>query len=730
MKRKIAPGEGMRQALMKGLSVGLVRSFTIAISLFALASIVFTGELEPYVLKGTGMFFGGTAILCLFLAFFGKFPAPVATTPIPVALVMVAIADAINLQGQELYYTYVFSIIGCTLLTGVLFWTIGYFRFANFFRFVPFTVSAGALAGSGVLILLMALRLAGIGWGPEFWSSLFDPAVFWKWFLSLALGGLLIAATKLWRRFWVLPAIFGAFCLLFHLGLVLLNVSIEDAIAAGLLVDVDLSGTLWPAYTWDDVGAVNLGVAATQLINGTVLFLVLLVLTVVSFAQLELGAGMELDWNKEFKLHGAANLLSGAGGGIPGAMVASATLPNIALRANTPVTSIVIAVVLVLFVVFGSSLLRLMPMPATSGFLISIALPLISDWLLKSRKRLQIPEYCMLVLICMAIVFIGFLEAIALGLVLSLVFFAVRLSQVRLVEAHFTMAEKRSRTLRSIPDQSIVKVYGPRAHVYRLRGYVFFGSAYSFASQLKQTLGGKLKPVCVIIDFKNVTGFDLSALDSLRGYIQRASRDNLKTILSSTSRRLEQEIQRDFPPSLFKDVTWVDSEEAALAGAEEMLLDYYQEEIGRDPTLKDLVHRSSISQMTKHLDRQIVFEELIYALGDRFETVEYVDQEPITTEGETQRGMQLLLVGKASAKTTDGSILYQCGAGAVIEPVSAVQPRKASLTLVAEGPCSTLLITPEEQAKLDSEDHQLALKLYRYLLSMNTDTPWIPSIRD
>ena len=717
MKNKIAPGEGMRQALMKGLSIGLVRSFTIAISLFALASIVFTGELEPYVLQGTGMFFAGTAILCLFLAIFGKFPAPVATTPIPVALVMVAIADAINLQGQELYHTYVFSIIGCTLLTGILFWTIGYFRFANLFRFVPFTVSAGALAGSGVLILLMALRLAGIDWRPESWSSLFEPAVFWKWSLSLTLGGLLLTATRLWRRFWVLPAIFGAFCLLFHLGLVLLNISIEEAIAAGLLVDVDWSGALWPAYSWEEVEAVNLGVVAMQLINGSVLFLVLLVLTVVSFAQLEIGAGMELDWNKEFKLHGLANLISGTGGGIPGAMVASATLPNIALRANTPVTSIVIAVVLVLFVFFGSNLLRLMPMPATSGFLIFIALPLISDWLLKSRKRLQIPEYCMLVMICIAIVFIGFLEAIALGLVLSLVFFAVRLSQVRLVEAQYTMAERRSRTLRSIPDQSIVKFYGRRALVYRLRGYVFFGSAYSFANQLKQTLKEKLKPVCVIIDFKNVTGFDLSALDSLRGYIQRANVENLKTILSSTSGRLKQEIQRDFPPSLFKGVTWVDSEEAALAEAEEMLLQYYQENIDRDPASKDLLRRSSTRELTEHLDRQIVFEELVSALGERFEAVEYADQESITAEGEMQRGMQLLVVGKASAKTKDGSTLYQCGAGAVIEPASAVEPREASPTMVAEGPCRMLLVTPEGLAKLDREDRQLALRLYRYTLS-------------
>ena len=108
-----------------GISVGLVRGFALAISIFALVSIVFTDALEPFALKGAGVFFVGTAILTLFVAIFGKFPAPVATVPIPVALVMIAIAQSLNLEGEELYMTYVTTIIGTAFLTGLLFLILG-----------------------------------------------------------------------------------------------------------------------------------------------------------------------------------------------------------------------------------------------------------------------------------------------------------------------------------------------------------------------------------------------------------------------------------------------------------------------------------------------------------------------------------------------------------------------------------------------------------------------------
>lgn len=705
-----------------GLSVGFVRSLSITISLFAVANFVFIGGLQPYVLSGTGMFYVGTAILCLFLAIFGKFPSPVATTPIPCALVMVSIAESMNLQGLELYVTFVASIVGCALLTGLLFLAIGFFRFANFFRFIPFTVSAGTLAGSGVLILLMGFKLAGITWQPEDWPSLFEPAALLKVSLSLGLGLLFILASKLWRRFWVLPLLFSAFCVLFHIGRILLDVSMEGAVEAGLLLDVESSGALWPPIAFGDFSAISWSVVASQAINGSVLFLVLLVLTVVSFAQLELGARMDLDWNKELKLHGFANLLSAASGGIPGAMVASSTLPNIALRGNNRVTSFVMAAVLVLFAIMGSDLLRLMPLPATSGFLIFLAVPLIGDWLIRSSKRLHISEYCMLVLICVAIVFVGFLEAIALGLILSLVFFTVRLSQINLVEAQYSIREKSSRLQRSIPDEAILKAYGPRVQIYRLRGYIFFGSAYSFTSRLKDSLKSQPSPICVVVDFSEVTGFDLSAVDSLRGYIQFANSVKVTSIFSSTSDRFKQETRRDFPLPLFESVEWMDSEDSALVRAEELLLKFYTDETTTDPSLREMVRRSTSDDLTAYLERQAEFEELVDELRESCSTLDYADQDSITTENDPSSGMQLLLTGQASVKDQDGSTLYQLRSGSVIEEGSAVEDRFTDTTTVSEGSCQTVLVTSADLSRLEEENQPLASRLYRYILSVGHAT--------
>lgn len=700
-----------------GLSVGLVRGFMFAISLFALASIVFTGDLEPFVLSGTGMFFVGTAILCLFLAILGKFPAPVATTPIPVALVMIAIAQSLELEGRDLYLTYVLSIVGCTLLSGLFFLAIGYFRIASFFRFVPFTVSAGALAGSGILILLMALNLAGLDGRPDSWDALREPIALWKALLSVSLGVVFVVATRVWRYFWVLPALFAVFCVLFHVGLMVLGISIDEAREAGMFLKADWSVTLWPAFGLADLNSVDWGAVSGQVFNATVLFIILLILTVVSFAQLELGANMEFDWNKEFKLHGVANLLSGAGGGIPGATVASATLPNIALHANTPVTSIVMAIVLLVVVALGSDVLRLMPIPATSAFLISISVPLITEWLLNSRKRLQRVEFGMLVLICVTIVVVGFLEGIVLGLVLSLVFFIVRLSNVRLIKESVTLRDRSSHKIRSIPEQSILKVYGSRARIYQLQGYVFFGSAHTLANELKESLSSDLNLSCVVVDFKEVSGFDLAALDSLRSFIQRANAQSVRTILCSTSDKLAQEIRRDFPPPLMENVIWVETEENALIEAEEILLTKYESDIANDPDLRDLVRLSTNSELTQHLDRQVQFEELAADLVNWTETVEYDDGAAITSRGELPTGLQLLISGRASVLANDGSTLYQCGSGSVIESASAIEDAESTVSINAEGACKTLLVTPTALTKLDAEDIQLALRLYRYVLS-------------
>ena len=423
---------------------------------------------------------------------------------------------------------------------------------------------------------------------------------------------------------------------------------------------------------------------------------------------------------RSFVLHGIANVASGIGGGIPGGMVATQTIPNIALKANTPFTSMVVAIVMFLFVIFGIDLLRFVPLAAPSGYLLFIAYLLVNEWLLRSRERLQVPDYCMLLLIAATIVLVGFLEGIVVGLVLSLVFFAYRLSQVPLVEASHSIRDMRSPKARSIPDQSILRVYGLRAQVYQLRGYAFFGSAFALATKLNQGLKSDPHPVCVILDFSKVTGFDLSALDSLRGYIRNAHAEAVTTILGMTSDETRRELERDLSADVRDKLVWVDSEETALEHAEELVLEFYKQDAARDPTIRDLVFRSTSEDLAEYLNRQVTFEELADALSTMCETLDFSDQDAIARADETQKGLQLLIAGRASVKDTDGRVLYQCDPGAVIEQGSVLDLRDASLTTIAEGPCRTVLVTPEQLALLDTENQSLAMSLYRHLIVWNT----------
>lgn len=703
-----------------GISIGLVRGLTVAVSLVGVGSIVFSGDLAPFAMGGIGMFLIGTAILSLWLAFFGNFPSPVATTPLPTALMMIAIAHSLDLQGRELYVAFVISILGCTLVTGVFFLAIGYFKVANILRYVPFTVSAGALAASGILIMIFSLRISGMNWDIEDPLSLLKTSNLWHPLLSVALGVTFVIASKIWRRVWLIPLLLLLYSIAFYLVLLTLEIPIEDAVGMGLYLDMDSSAKLWPPLEWSDFSTVDWTLIAFQATSASALFLVLLTLTILSFAQLELGARKDFDWNREFVHHGFANLLSTVGGGVPGANVAHVALPNIALRANTPITSIVISAVLIVVLILGTGIVRLVPVSAIGAFLIVISVPLVSDWLLKPRKRLGVPEYSMLLVICATILIFGFLQGIVLGMVLSLVLFAVRLSQANSVESHYTVSDRTSHKIRSIPESMILKVYGSRARFYRVQGYIFFGVAYSLTRRLQESLDADPSPTCVGIDFAGVTGFDLSALDGLISFVQRANQQNISVVVSSASEKMSAEIKSNLPTTLEDAVTWVDSEAEALVEAEEMLLSHFEQDVATDPSIRNLVRLSTNSELTEYLNRQALFEELISDLRDRFQIIEYEDLASITIPDTSSKGMQLLVSGRVSVRTDNGSILYQCDPGTVIESASAVENAKSVVSVTADGPCQTMIIEPDGLQRLEREDNAMALRLYKYLVSEKT----------
>ena len=699
----------------RGLLVGSVRGLSIPISKFAVGTMVFSGAMADYLVPGIGILLIGSIVLTFVLAIWGQFPAPFGTSSLPSLLVLVVIAQSIPLQGNELYMTFIFTVFGCAFLTGISFYTIGYFKLANLFRFIPSVVASGTLAGSGLLILLLSLSMVGIRWNDDSLAALFLMPTALNWILGITFGISILIIMRIWKSFLVLPAMFFAYCLIFHTILNLFGFSIEEAVSMQFFWSGNWDAGLWPTFALEDISRVNWNEVAAQLINIGVYIVLLIVITVISYTQLEISTDTEFDWNREFKVTGVANVISGSAGGIPGAISAPASLPHIRYHGNTPVTSMVIVAILLVVVGFGAEFIQLVPVSANCGVLISLSVPLIHDNLIKNVRRLPYSEAIMLGAICGTMVFWGFLEGIALGLFLCIVFFVFRVSQLDIVESSTTLCGKNSKTIRSIPDQAILFEYGLRTQIYILKGYLFFGSAFALTSTLKNALGKDPKSLSVLIDFSKVTGFDLSTLESLRTYILRATEEKVHIVFSSSSELLRSGLKRDLPETVFNSLYWGNDLDQALARCEELTLDAWRTDSLDRAHMRDTLRDQVIDNLMEQLGRQAEFEELVNEIGGEFLSRYYEPNEEITSLGDLQAGLQLLVSGRATVFNSEGTRMKQLLPGAVIEAPSSIEPTVSEVSIVADEPCHTLLIARQDLARIEQQSVLKAFDLYRYI---------------
>ena len=152
------------------------------------------------------------------------------------------------------------------------------------------------------------------------------------------------------------------------------------------------------------------------------------------------------------------------------------------------------------------------------GFLFFAGLGLLDQGLVRGWRQLPVSEFSIVVTIFVAIIAFGLLEGAGVGMLATLVLFAVRLSRVDVIRTRFTARERRSNRTLSIPVITILLEEGAHIQAFLLRGYVFFGSISSLVDRLRESFE---KPVpaadCLLIDFNENSGFDF-----FRGQCPRA----------------------------------------------------------------------------------------------------------------------------------------------------------------------------------------------------------------
>ena len=381
-------------------------------------------------------------------------------------------------------------------------------------------------------------------------------------------------------------------------------------------------------------------------------------------------------------------------------------------------TGVIAAVVVGSSLVLGGEFLRVMPMPIIGGLLFVTGFVMLNEWLVRNRRRLPRTDYGIVLLMITTIVIFGFLEGVAIGMLVTATFFAVRLSRVDLVASTFTSRDRRSSKARPLPDQAILSNEGDRVQAFQLRGYIFFGSAYPLVARLRRVLGKEPRPACVLLDFATVSGFDLSALNSLCRFVQQASAARVRVALSASSQSFQDGLRRNLPARIQDGLLFGEDIDNSLEQCEDLLIAATR----RTPSDKTAaLHQELLdhvaADLEDQLDRLVVFEDLAERLREWTEQREYESGTALIAPGQPPEGLQLLTQGRASAYDSRDVRLLQFVAGDAIEPWAAFGPCSPDASVIADEPCRTLTLTPEARQRLESEEPRLIIRLYGYLLS-------------
>ena len=697
------------------LSAGFISGLGLLVAEVAFGLFIFSGSLAPYASQGVGLVLFGNFAVCLVIALASSYRgaiAGLATTPV---VVMAEIGATVDAEGDARFVTTVGALMISAMATGVCCLMIGRFRLVNMVRFIPYPVAGGFVAGIGGAVCLAAMSVMGAEPDWRAMQTLLEPTVLWTWGPGAGYGVALYLSMKRWGNPLILPVSVALAVGAYHLGLATVGMSGDEARTAGLLLTSTANGSLWPALGPADLVQVEWTEMAKQVPNMVILMLVAIISIIMNFAGLEVVANQELDWEREFKASGVATVLAGLGGGTVGTMIVPSSLRSKLFGATTRLTGVVAALVIGSALVLGDGALELVPTALVGGILVFAGLGMMDEGLVRSSKRLPGLEYGIILLIFVTIMVFGLFEGVGAGMLATLVFFAVRLSRVDLIEAQFTARERRSNKVRPVTEQTILLEEGERVRVYRLQGYIFFGSISPLIAQLRQSLKGPSHPACLILDFGSVSGFDVSAVNVLSRFLQTMNAAGVQVVLSAVSEPLKTGLERNLPPAVFAGLLVEPNTDHALERGEDLVIAEWKTEAAKADQRRAALLETVAEDLDRHLDRQIQFEDLMEELQDWLTPRQYAAGETLAGPGTPQEGLQLLVSGRVSAYDAAGTRLYQCGPGDAIWPTGSTDYTKT--VMVADESCRAMELTPAARRKLETHEERLAFRLYRYLLA-------------
>ncbi len=451
----------------------LLSGLTVALALVPEAvAFAFVAGVTPL----TGLY--AAFIVCLITSLFGGRPGMISGATGALAVVM---ASLVMQHGVE----YLFATV---VLMGILQIIFGIFRLGKFIRLVPQPVIYGFVNGLAIVIFL-----AQFGQFKEKSAS-----GELNWIADSALYTMLALIALAMLVIYFLPKITKSF------PAPLAGILVVTAIVLGFDIDTKSVGDLasikggFPSFHFPSVPfnfeTLKIIFPYSLILAGVGLIESLLTLTLIDELTETRGSG-----NKECVAQGASNIVTGFFGGMGGCAMIGQSIINVTSGGRSRVSGIMAATSLLLFILFGSTLIERVPVAALVGVMFMVCIGTFEWASFKIWKKIPKSDFLVILLVTLLTVLFDLAIGVIAGVIVAALIFAWE-NAVRI----------RAKTYM---DKDGVKHYD-------IIGPLFFASTTHFLEKFEP----QKDPLESIVDFKESRVFDHSGIDTIQKLADRYSK--------------------------------------------------------------------------------------------------------------------------------------------------------------------------------------------------------------
>lgn len=440
---------------------GVTTSFALVPECIAFALVA---HLNPLM----GLY--GAFIICTLTALFGGRPGMVSGAAGSMAVVIVALVVQHGVQ----------YLLATVLMGGALMMAFGLLRLGKLVRMVPHPVMLGFVNGLAIVIALSQLEHFKTG---ETWLS--GQGLYLMMGLVALTMGIVYVLPRLTRAVPpALVAIVGVGLAVHLLDLPTRTLG-DMAHIAGGLPTLALPGVPWTLET--------LRIIAPYAVLMALVGLLETLLTLNLTDEITESRGYP---DRECIALGAANMVSGACGGMGGCAMIGQTVINLSSGGRGRLSGVVAGLMILMFVLYLSPLIERIPLAALVGVMFVVAQQTFAWASLRVVGKVPLNDVLMIVAVTVITVFTDLATAVLCGIVIAALDFAWQHARALYADTHLE------------PDGS---------KLYRLHGTLFFASVTPFLNQFDVAND----PEHVTLDCRHMNFVDYSAIAALKTLRER-----------------------------------------------------------------------------------------------------------------------------------------------------------------------------------------------------------------